>query len=314
LGGVIGGKEAADVEEGDAAVAGTAFGEGDGLFWVGFGFFAFAGAVVDRVALVPFWVAEAGHVGGLGGSGGVGERWSARRGALFVLVLGAVAHVVEHVVVVAEPLLQDGGSASRACVVLAFAGRIVAVGPVLCFLEPAISQERSQDDGVGYGGRAEYLAGRPHGAVLLNAFVRDDGRNSVGGDGNQNGGKTEQQDEPDLGRELEVRFDDHRERKDDEEDVGDDVGGTHGDKLRICLPTMWSRIWHHLPIMVKGMAFGKSCDEHGDEGNDQEGPNGAQDRLGTFGPEAREEAFQVLGDGKLCDPDASRGQSGFCGL
>ena len=58
-----------------------------------------------------------------------------------------------------------------------------------------------------------------------------------------------------------------------EEKVGNDVACTHRNQLRISLSTFRSRVWHHLPVMRKGVAFCQSRHDHSNESDAQKVPD-----------------------------------------
>ena len=84
--------------------------------------------------------------------------------------------------------------------------------------------------------------------------------------------------------------------EEDEQQVRDDVADSHGDELRIPLPTLSSRIREDLPIMRKRPAFHQITDDDGKEGGPQDAPEDHERQL--VGPlPADVEPLEELEDG-----------------
>ena len=70
-----------------------------------------------------------------------------------------------------------------------------------------------------------------------------------------------------------VRHYDNGNGKAHESQIGDAVGHAHRQQLRISLTTMRTGVRHYLPVVGKGLTFGKSCDHNPEEGDQQEPPD-----------------------------------------
>lgn len=62
-------------------------------------------------------------------------------------------------------------------------------------------------------------------------------------------GEAEQADEGEFALERDLRTQDDGDGKGDEEDIGNHVGGAHGDELCIALSALRAGVWHDLPIL-----------------------------------------------------------------
>lgn len=71
-----------------------------------------------------------------------------------------------------------------------------------------------------------------------------------------------------------MALDDDWNGKDDEHQVGKDVASGHGDELDIALATLTTGVRQDLPVMLKGIAFGKIANDDGDEGEPKGPSNG----------------------------------------
>lgn len=74
--------------------------------------------------------------------------------------------------------------------------------------------------------------------------------------------------------------------------------------MRVALSTFWTWIRRDLPVVVERLAFSKSCDYDGAEGDDQEYSDSAQGVFIAAPPETIKNALQEFGYGEFGHPDA----------
>lgn len=110
----------------------------------------------------------------------------------------------------------------------------------------------------------------------------DDARNTVQSDADGEKAETEEQNEQDLALAGDLSRQNDRDGEGDEDKVGDDVAGAHGDHLSKALATFTAWVGLDLPVVRKRLTFGKVADDGGDEG-DNEGDAHGDDHDG-MGP------------------------------
>ena len=100
---------------------------------------------------------------------------------------------------------------------------------------------------------------------------------------------------------------DDRDRKGDEEYIGDDVGDAHGEQLRVALSALRSWIRYDLPVVGSGVALCQCGNEDHEESNDEKDAYTTQSPVVPFLPETFCQTLQELGNGELGHPDAGMG-------
>ena len=100
--------------------------------------------------------------------------------------------------------------------------------------------------------------------------MRDDRFDTVTRDANEDERKTKEEDQGQLAFEVHVRSHDNRDRKDDEDEIGDDVGRAHGEELNGTLTALRARVGYHLPVVVIRLTLGLSGDDNSNEGDEEE--------------------------------------------
>lgn len=144
-------------------------------------------------------------------------------------------------------------------------------------------------------------------------LTMNDFNNAVDGDGDQDEGKTEQQDQGNFAFGGHVRLEHDGYGKGNQKQVGDDVAGAHGDELGVSLTTLCARVGQYLPVMIKGLAFGKSGNDDRGKGDGQEPSDELQYIFVALSPDLAGQALEEFGDGELCDPKTWSSISGWKG-
>jgi hypothetical protein len=94
----------------------------------------------------------------------------------------------------------------------------------------------------------------------------DDGWDSVAGDSDQDQGEAEQEDEAELALHGYLGHEYYRDGEGDEEEIGNDIAGAHGDEVGVARATTRPGVRANLPVVVEGLALGQRCDDHGNQG------------------------------------------------
>lgn len=100
-----------------------------------------------------------------------------------------------------------------------------------------------------------------------------------------------------------MRSDNNRDWEYDQEDISDNVGRPHGEKLCVALSAVRARVRHHLPVVACGMALGEIGDNHCNEGDEQEPSNELEDILVGASPDGEGQALEEFGDGEFEHPE-----------
>jgi hypothetical protein len=138
-------------------------------------------------------------------------------------------------------------SATRVCTGYTVDG---ALWSIFLLLDAAVFYKRAENDGVGDGGRGDYLGRSPYGTVLLASVVFNDARHAHGCYDDEGDGEAEQTDEGEFALERDLRAENNGDGEDDEQYVGNHVGGAHGEELCVAESTCSARIWYDLPVLV----------------------------------------------------------------
>lgn len=101
------------------------------------------------------------------------------------------------------------------------------------------------------------------------------------------------------------RFDDDRYWKSNDKQICYPVAHTHRDELNTALAAFASRIWYDLPIVIEGLAFRESCDDHSDKGDDEEPADALQAKFIRPFPYMIRETFEKFCHREFGNPQAS---------
>jgi hypothetical protein len=97
-------------------------------------------------------------------------------------------------------------------------------------------------------------------------------------------------DEGDLLFLWETRDQDSWERKQEENEVCDDVEAGHGEEIGVPASTLRSGVWSHLPVIGERLTSGEVADNYREEGDDEESVQTAHEDLVGVLPEWFREA------------------------
>lgn len=81
-------------------------------------------------------------------------------------------------------------------------------------------------------------------------MMLDDIRDAQACNDDKGDGEAEKTDEGEFAFQANLRACDDWDWEGDEKDIGNDVGGTHGDELSVALSTLRAGIWHDLPVLM----------------------------------------------------------------
>lgn len=96
-----------------------------------------------------------------------------------------------------------------------------------------------------------------------------------------------------------------RDREEDEQQVCNDVAGSHGDKLSVSLSALAAGVWQNLPIVGERVTFSEITNDHGDEGEEENPPDGKEGGLVRAHPGHTGETLEKLEDSKLEHPQSA---------
>ena len=177
------------------------------------------------------------------------------------------------------------------------------VSAVLGLLEAAITDEGADDDGVGGRCGGEDFHGCYQRPVALRAPAVNDRRHAEQGNGDHDQRQGQEERERDLLLPRHAGSEDDGDGESDEQQIGNDVAGAHGDEIGVTGAAFGSRIGDDLPVVVEGLTLGQRGYHDGHEGRGEEHVDELEkDAHGPLPDHARQ-ALEELAHGQLGGPD-----------
>lgn len=170
-------------------------------------------------------------------------------------------------------------------------------------LDAFIADEATDDNGIRDSGGCQDFQRSQQGSIWLGGAPVNGGRDSVSGDGDENGRQEEQRDQGYLFRNAHGGLPDQRDGEDDQNQVGNHVADAHDNELHQAFATFGAGIRHDLPIMIERLTFGEGSDNDANIGDNEEAVDESKAILVRPGPRFADEALEEFQNGEFCDPD-----------
>ena len=176
----------------------------------------------------------------------------------------------------------------------------------LGFLDTLVTNEGTENQGVGDGSCSEDLQRGEEGAELLVAVAMYGAIDAVDGDSHEDERQREEDAKRNLAFDRHVGLDDDGKREADEDQVGDYIGHAHRQKLSVALSAVRTWIRGNLPVAGEGLAFDERGHDDGAECYAEEPLDAAEQQVPASLPALIVYATKEFGNGEFGGPETGR--------